>query len=96
MKREEIEHLATLSRIALKEEEIAVLTDSITSILGYVSDINSITAAEKPKEVSELYNIMREDEVSHEPGVYTEAILENAPNRQGQYIRVKKILGGDA
>ncbi|MBX2866622.1 Asp-tRNA(Asn)/Glu-tRNA(Gln) amidotransferase subunit GatC [Candidatus Kaiserbacteria bacterium] len=93
MKREDIEHLATLARIDLKDEEVASLTDSITSILGYVSDVNAITTEEKPKEVGALYNVMREDEETHEPGQYTEAILNEAPKREGQYIQVKKILG---
>ena len=95
MKREEIEHLATLSRIELRDGEADALTESITSILGYVSEVNAITAAEKPKEVGALSNVMREDEESHEPGAYTEDILAEAPNRQGQYIRVKKVLGNN-
>jgi len=36
---------------------------------------------------------MREDEVTNEAGQYTEAILNEAPHRKGQYVEVKKILG---
>lgn len=94
MKREDIEHLALLSRIALTDEEKDALAGSITDILGFVSEVSDIAASEKPKEVGAVYNVMREDVETHEPGEYTERILNVAPLRKGQYIEVKKILGG--
>ncbi len=94
MKREDIERLADLARIELREGEAEPLSESITTILGYVSDINTITGSEKEKKVGVLYNVMREDVPSHEAGAYTEAILSSAPQRAGQYVQVKKILGG--
>jgi Asp-tRNA(Asn)/Glu-tRNA(Gln) amidotransferase C subunit len=35
---------------------------------------------------------MRGDEEFHESGIYTEKILEQAPAKEGGYIKVKKIL----
>ena len=94
MEKKDIEHLAKLSRIALSDEEISALTKDITSILGYVSEIEEITGSEETKkEVGALYNVMREDDNPHEPGIYTEDLLNCAPERSGQYIKVKKILG---
>lgn len=94
MKREDIEHLAKLSRIAVSESEATALAGDITSILGYISEINEI-AGEKPvqKEVGALANVMREDGEPHESGIYTEDLLSQAPDRDGQYVRVKKIIG---
>lgn len=37
-------------------------------------------------------NVMREDGEPHESGLYTEKLLSAAPQREGQYIKVKKIL----
>lgn len=37
-------------------------------------------------------NVMREDTEPHESGIYTEKLLSAAPQREGQYIKVKKIL----
>ncbi len=94
MKKEDIEHLAKLSRIALSETETDSLAEDITSILGYVSEIEEITSSGAgEKKVGALYNVMREDENPHEPGMYTEDLLRAAPDRDGQYIRVQKILG---
>ncbi len=93
MKKEDIEHLAKLSRIAVTEDEAEVLAEKITSILGYVSEIEEITGnVEMEKKVGALFNVMREDENPHEAGLYTEDILNLAPKREGQYVKVKKIL----
>ena len=94
MKREDIEHLAKLSRIAIGEVEADELAKDITNILGYVSEIEQITGAmDNDKKVGPLFNVLREDENPHEPGKYTEDLLKLAPERDGQYVKVKKILG---
>ena len=93
MKREDVEHLAKLSRIAIKGEEADSLAKDITSILEYVSEIEEITGNQEiEKKVGALFNVLREDEDPHEPGKYTEDLLNLAPDRDGQYVRVKKIL----
>lgn len=94
MKKEDIEHLARLSRIALTDDESTALATDITSILGYVSEIEDIAGElHEEKKVGALYNVMREDTHPHEPDVYTEDILASAPERDGRYVKVKKILG---
>ena len=72
-----------------------MLTTDLTSILSYVSDIESIVGnAVSEKKVGPLFNVMRADENPHEGGLYTEDLLNNAPHRDGQYVKVKKILEG--
>lgn len=93
MEKKDIEHLAKLSRIAVTDEEASVLAHDITSILGYVSEIEEITGEQRvSKRVGALYNVMREDGEPHDPHIYTEDLLAAAPQRQGQYVKVKKIL----
>lgn len=93
MKKEDIEALASLSRIELKPGEAEVLADDISNILGYVSDISEITGGGPlDKKEGKLFNVMREDADPHEAGLYTEALLRAAPQRSGDYIQVKKIL----
>lgn len=94
MKKEDIEHLAKLSRIAVSEEESASLADDMNSIIGYISEINEITGEKAAvKEVGALFNVMREDGEPHAPKLYTEDLLNAAPDRDGLYVKVKKILG---
>ncbi len=96
MQKEDIERLATLARIALTEEESISFAGSITSILGYVSEITEITGEGKIEKVlGPVNNVMREDTDPHEPGLYTDDLLALAPEREGQYVKVKKILEGN-
>jgi aspartyl-tRNA(Asn)/glutamyl-tRNA(Gln) amidotransferase subunit C len=93
MKKEDIERLATLSRIALTPKETEEFAEDITSILGYVSEITEITGTgDVEKKADALFNVMREDTEPHAPGLYTEDLLNAAPEREGQYVKVKKIL----
>ena len=97
MKKEDIEHLAKLSRIAIRDDEAVELAEDITSILGYVSEIEEITGnVEVEKKIGALFNVMREDTDPHAAGLYTEDLLNLAPERDGQYVKVKKILGSKA
>lgn len=95
MTKEEILHLSTLARVALTEEEAMKLRESITAILSYVSEIQSISGDAGEASLPPLRNVFREDEVTNEPGSYTEDILAQAPRRHGQYFEVKKILSND-
>lgn len=94
----EIEKLANLARIKFSEEEKKELGKDIESILGYVSEIQKvsldISTKVKPLSLqgSDICNVMREDTEPHKSGIYTEKILNEAPKREGDYVKVKKIL----
>jgi aspartyl-tRNA(Asn)/glutamyl-tRNA(Gln) amidotransferase subunit C len=93
MQKEDIERLAALARIELTDTESTAFASDITSILGYVSDINSITGSDAvEKSVGPVFNVMREDAAPHEPDLYTADLIAAAPEHVGRYIQVKKIL----
>ena len=91
IKKEDIKNLAQLSRIQISETEAESLTSEIDSILAYVGRINKIGEDAK-FEVPKLRNVMRDDVVEHKANEYTESILSIAPAREGNYLKVKKIL----
>ncbi len=94
MKREEVERLAKLARIGLKEGEAEELAEEISGIVDYVSAINALTASTAmEKKVGALSNVMRQDGEPRAADTYTEALLNAAPERVGRYVKVKKILG---
>lgn len=96
MEKEDILHLARLSRIAIDDAEASALVKDIDAVLAYVSEVNSITAeAGITKKVGARYNIFREDAVTTAEGEYTEALLKEAPKRKDNYLQVKKILQTD-
>jgi aspartyl-tRNA(Asn)/glutamyl-tRNA(Gln) amidotransferase subunit C len=91
IEKKDIEKLAQLARIEVSEEEVGSLAESIESILGYVGQVTSISETATTM-LPPLRNVMREDEIRHASGEFTEALLSNAPNRDGNYLEVKKIL----
>ncbi|MBI5138474.1 MAG: Asp-tRNA(Asn)/Glu-tRNA(Gln) amidotransferase subunit GatC [Candidatus Vogelbacteria bacterium] len=97
LSREEIIKLAELSRLALSEEEMAVLAKDLNSIVGYISVLQKLDIKDEGEQTvpySTLKNIMREDINPHDSGEFTEDILNEAPRREGNYIAVKPIFEG--
>jgi aspartyl-tRNA(Asn)/glutamyl-tRNA(Gln) amidotransferase subunit C len=89
---ETIKHLAELSRLEISEEEVSKLTGEVDSILGYVGQIAK-TTGDMSREIPPLRNVMREDAPQNAPREFTKTVLAGAPNRLGDYLKVKKILG---
>lgn len=90
--REQVDHVATLGRLALSEEELEALTGEMDAILDYVEKLNALdtddivpTAHAVPVE-----NAFREDEVA--PSLGSGKALKNAPMAEGGCFRVPPII----
>jgi aspartyl-tRNA(Asn)/glutamyl-tRNA(Gln) amidotransferase subunit C len=94
MKRADIEHLASLARIRLTEDEMERLPEELSSIVEYVSVVSDIAAdeADAVPQVGVRHNIFRKDEVTNKPDQYTEDIMAEMPYTEGRFMSVKKIL----
>lgn len=105
--KDDIEKLAKLARIEIPDPEKESLRKEIDAILEYVAQIKEASGlgsvevglpaqGESPtssnQEKSTVRNVFRADENPHESGINTETLLTEAPEREGQYIKVKKIL----
>jgi len=92
MEIKDIENLAKLCRIELSDEEKKELMKEMDLILGFVDQIQEVETEDLKVEEGDLRNIMREDENPYIGGEFSEDLLAEAPNREGDYIKVKKIL----
>ena len=92
LSRKDIDKLAELSRLALDNEEKEKLLVEVQAILGYVGEIQNVSEHVTKKEVSEVHNVFREDRNPHLSGEFSEDLLAEAPRRQDNFIKVKKIL----
>jgi aspartyl-tRNA(Asn)/glutamyl-tRNA(Gln) amidotransferase subunit C len=92
---EQVRHVAKLSRLALSEEQVQKYAGQLESILAYVAKINSadIGGVEPMAHAVPLHNVLREDVV--EPSLPVEEVLKNAPDTDGPFFKVPKIIGGD-
>jgi aspartyl-tRNA(Asn)/glutamyl-tRNA(Gln) amidotransferase subunit C len=90
--KDDVKKLAELSLLAVEERELETLAGEIDSILGYVSEVTKLADEEIEREKPALRNVMRPDEITNTPGEYTEAIVAQFPDAEGNALRVKKIL----
>ena len=90
--RQDVEHVARLSRLALSDAEIERMREQLSSILAYIDALRALDTAgvEPTSHAVPMVNVMRDDEVT--PCSPTEEILRNAPRREDSYIRVKTVL----
>ena len=89
---DEIRHLALLCRIAMTDDDVEVMRDQMSNILNSIDILNRVdTGGVEPTGHSvDLVSVMREDEVASASPI--EDILANAPDREGDFIRVRAVL----
>lgn len=90
--KEEIEHIASLARLSLSEEEKELFGSQLSSILDYMEKLNELDTKdiEPTSHVLPLSNVMRDDIPS--PSIPREDALLNAPDRTNKFYRVPKII----
>jgi aspartyl-tRNA(Asn)/glutamyl-tRNA(Gln) amidotransferase subunit C len=91
----DVRHVAKLARLALPEEKLAKLTQQLESILEYVAQIGSVDVSNVPPMAHALpiHNVFRED--VPQPALPLEQVLANAPETDGAFFKVPKIIGSD-
>jgi aspartyl-tRNA(Asn)/glutamyl-tRNA(Gln) amidotransferase subunit C len=91
--REEVAHLARLSRLELRPEELDHLATQLDDIIGAVARVGEVAADDIPPTSHPLpiTNVMRPDQVR--PGLTPEQALSGAPAAEDQRFRVPRILG---
>jgi len=88
----DIEKLASLARIAILDGEKQKLQKDLESILGYVSELKDAPILGGETVEAYVENVMREDDEHYNSGEFTEEILAEAPDRAGDYFKVKPIF----
>ncbi len=91
----DVRHVAKLARLALPEEKLQTLTQQLESILEYVAKIGEVDVSnvEPMAHALPLSNVFREDVAVK--GMELEKVLQNAPETDGPFFKVPKVIGGD-
>jgi aspartyl-tRNA(Asn)/glutamyl-tRNA(Gln) amidotransferase subunit C len=88
---EEVQRVAVLARLRLTREERTELTEQLDHILTYMDKLGELDISEvAPFTHAIESNELREDKVTNQPN--TEALLANAPDRDGNFFKVPKII----
>jgi aspartyl-tRNA(Asn)/glutamyl-tRNA(Gln) amidotransferase subunit C len=94
--RDEVAHLARLSRLAVTEEELDMFAGQLDVILAAVARVGEVAAADIPptSHAVPLTNVMRDDVTV--PCLAREDALAGAPDAEAGRFRVPRILDEEA
>ncbi len=90
----DVEHVASLARLGLTDEEKETLRQQLSSILGHIEVLNQLdTDSISPTaQVIEVDNVMRDDTVL--PSLSQEQVTRLAPRSDKGFIAVPTVLAG--
>jgi len=90
---QEVRHVAKLARLKCTDEEIATLTSQLGAILGYFAQLEELDTTDVAPlaHCLPIHNVFRKDEV--QPSLSNDEALANAPQRDGEFFAVPKVLG---
>ncbi|HEY4189852.1 MAG TPA: Asp-tRNA(Asn)/Glu-tRNA(Gln) amidotransferase subunit GatC [Candidatus Limnocylindrales bacterium] len=91
--RADVEHVAYLARLGLSDDELTRLEGQLNHILDQYAKLAELDTDDIPPtaQTIELENILRDDVAT--PSLPAEAVLANAPERDGDFFVVPAILG---
>jgi len=89
---EQVRHVAKLARLKCTDDEIKEFTGQLGAILDYVTQLEEVDTEniEPLAHCLPVHNVFRKDEVK--PSLSNDAALANAPQRDGEFFAVPKVL----
>ena len=90
--RDTVRRIATLARIRVEEDELEPLSRELSSILNWIEQLNEVdtTDVAPMTSVEDLPMKKRDDVVTD--GYCVEDVLANAPEREGNFFAVPKVV----
>lgn len=89
---DEVRHIALLARVGMTDDEVERMRDTLSDILAQFEALREVDTGDlEPTAHSvNLLSVMRDDEAGD--SLARDEALANAPNRQGDLVRVKAVL----
>lgn len=94
LSREEILKIANLAHLKVAEDEIEPLRAKLSSVLEYVGQLSEVDVKgiEPAAHITGVSNVLRPDTVQTTPPDVREALLNAAPSREGDLVKVKAVF----
>lgn len=88
----DIKYVAKLARLALADDEIDLYGKQLGDLLEHVNELAKLDTQDVPAtaQVVESRNVERPDEIT--PCLNAEMVLSRAPQREGAFFRVPRII----
>lgn len=89
---EDVKKIAKLAKLRLTAQEVSLYKGQLGKILEAVDELSKLDTSAVPptSSVLGLTNVLRADEPAPFDGV--ERLLANAPEREGPYYKVRKVI----
>lgn len=90
--KDEVRHIANLSRLIFNDEELEKYTEDLSNIVDFANALKEVNVdGVKPTaHIVDVKNVFRED-ISY-PSYDREEILSNAPTKDGGCVSVPKVV----
>jgi aspartyl-tRNA(Asn)/glutamyl-tRNA(Gln) amidotransferase subunit C len=89
---EEVRHVAWLSRLELTDDEVRLYARQLGKILEYVEMLRRVDTSDVEPMITATVegNVFRPDQPR--PGLPREEALQAAPEQDGEYFRVPRVI----
>jgi len=90
--KQNVEHVATLARLEIKEEEKTKFTEQLGSVLEYFEKLDKAETDDiKPiDQINDMENVTTDDKIGEK--YEREELLKNAPEQEDGFIKVKAVF----
>jgi aspartyl-tRNA(Asn)/glutamyl-tRNA(Gln) amidotransferase subunit C len=92
LSREEVLHIAALAKVGVTEADVEKFQEQLSNILENFEALQKLDTSGVPPTAQsiDLQNVIMSDEVR--PSLSTEEVLQNAPQREEDFFKVKIVL----
>lgn len=92
---EQLRQVARLARLEIPPDPLHRLAGQLATILGYVQRIGEVdvSGVEPMAHPLPIQNVLRDDVAG--AALPPEQVLRNAPDTDGSFFKVPKVIGGD-
>jgi len=87
-----VRRVARLARIAVHDDEVPHLSRELSAILAFVEELGTVEVADVPPMTSVIPHRMKMREDAVTDGGNVEAVMANAPVREGDFYVVPKVV----
>lgn len=94
LSKEEVKNIANLSRIGIEDKEVEDYQKNLSAILDYFKELEELNTdkIEPIGHITGRDNVSKEDLRSEKTELERQLILDNAPEKKDNYLKVKSVL----
>lgn len=94
LSKDDVKHVAKLSRLNLTDDEVARFQSQLSSVIGYIDELSEVDTSNvtPTSQTTGLENVDREDELKVEECLSQEAVLSGTDSDHNGYFVVPMLL----